>query len=182
MTELKTLTRIKQKKDKIMDLPAFCMLCLEQENHALKDDTRDFLDLPCLTHFLDHWSWPLRVIRQICRVGAKITLFTICLTNEDNASPTTDPEPSQPSAMPAAEQPEPTAALETEPAIKTEPKLSPEATFFPEPEPNVESVQVCEPASLSFVEGLLVEFIGMAWSPATLPSLKVHKQSWVTWN
>ncbi|KAI2659446.1 Histone-lysine N-methyltransferase set-2 [Labeo rohita] len=36
-----------------MDLPAFQFLCMEQD-HSLEDHARDFLDLACLTHFLDH--------------------------------------------------------------------------------------------------------------------------------
>ncbi|XDV29545.1 hypothetical protein PO909_032657 [Leuciscus waleckii] len=47
--------------------------------------------------------------------------FTISHTFEDNASPTPDPEPSQPSAIPAAEQPEPIADSEPETATKQEP-------------------------------------------------------------
>ncbi len=36
-----------------MDFPAVQLLCLEQKDHSLEDHTRDFLDLACLTHFLD---------------------------------------------------------------------------------------------------------------------------------
>ncbi|ROJ24392.1 hypothetical protein DPX16_20945 [Anabarilius grahami] len=49
--------------------------------------------------------------------------FTICPVEEDNASPTLDPEPSQPSAMPALEQkPEPTEDSEPEPITNSEPE------------------------------------------------------------
>lgn len=77
------------------------------------------------------------------------------------SSPTPDPEPSQPSAMPAAEEPEP--------ARKDEPEWLPEATFVLQPEPNAECVQECEPASVSVIEGILVEFVGIDWNLPTLP-------------
>lgn len=41
------------------------------------------------------------------------------------------------------------------------------------------SVQVCEPATVPVVEGILVEFIGMDWSTAHTPIPQVHTQSWV---
>lgn len=41
----------------------------------------------------------------------------------------------------------------------------------------LEFVQVCEPASASVLEGILVELIGMDWSPAHTPVAEVHKQS-----
>lgn len=48
------------------------------------------------------------------------------------------------------------------------------------PEVNVESVQVCEPATKYIVEGILVEFVvGINWSPAHTPIAEVHTQSLV---
>lgn len=37
-----------------MDIPVVHLLLLEQGNHSFKDHTRDFLDLECLTPYLDH--------------------------------------------------------------------------------------------------------------------------------
>lgn len=37
-----------------MDIPAEHLHLLEQMDRSLEDHTRDFLDLGCLTHYLDH--------------------------------------------------------------------------------------------------------------------------------
>lgn len=98
--------------------------------------------------------------------------FTICLVDEDITSPTPDPQPSQPSALP----PEPTADSEPKPAMTIE--QSPEANFITEPEPNLESVEFCELATASVIEGILVDFTGMDWSPALTLTAEVQTQSW----
>lgn len=69
-------------------------------------------------------------------------------------------EPSQPAALPTAEQTEPTADSE--------------------PEPKAKSDQVHEPATVSVTEGILVEFAGMDWSPAHTTVAEVHAKSWVS--
>lgn len=46
-----------------MDLPAVQLLCLEQEEQSLETHTNGFLDLPCITSFLD---WSLSVFSQAC--------------------------------------------------------------------------------------------------------------------
>lgn len=81
--------------------------------------------------------------------------------------------------MPVVEQPESTADSQPEPTTKSESEWSPEAVFIPEPEPNVESVQVCEPATVSIIEGILLEFIKMDWIPSHTPATEAHKLSLV---
>lgn len=125
-----------------MDIPAIHLLLLEKGKHFFKDHTRDFLDLACLTHYPDH---PLCVFyntsfNEWLKVHLPIegsrgsfaqyvewvlvqcdSLLTACPNEEDISSPTPDPEPSQPSAMPAAKQPEPTTDSEPEPTTKQKP-------------------------------------------------------------
>lgn len=98
-----------------MDIPAVQFLRLEH--------TRYFLDMACLTHYSDHllcvfyntsldeWSKaPLPVASFAEYVEWVLvqcdSLFTVCLTAEDAASPTLDSQPSRPSAISAVEQPE----------------------------------------------------------------------------
>lgn len=67
---------------------------------------------------------------------------------EDNASPTPDPEPSQPSAIPTVKEPEPITDPKPDPTTKQESEQPPEAlvaSLLFEPDPNAESVQMCEP-------------------------------------
>lgn len=104
-----------------------------------------------------------------------ISSYTVCLKDEDNTSPSPDPEHSEPSAMPTAgHKPEPTADLEHKPATKIKPEQLPEAMFVPEAEPE----SVFEPATASVTEGTLVEFVSMDWSPAHTPIAEVREMSW----
>lgn len=75
-----------------------------------------------------------------------------------------DPEPSQPLAKPTTDhQPESTADSKPVPAMK--PEQMPEAFFVPEPKTILESDQVQEPAPTSIMEGVLLEFECMRYSP-----------------
>lgn len=49
VTERQTLIKTNNYLKKRMDIPAVCLLLLEQGDHPLKDHTRDFLDLVCFT-------------------------------------------------------------------------------------------------------------------------------------
>lgn len=118
-----------QSRRRNMDIPAIHLLLLEKGNHSFEDHTRDFLDLAGLTHYPDHplcvfyntsFNEWLKVYLPIERSWESFAQyvewvlvqcdspFTACPNEEDTASPTPDPEPSQLSAMPAAKQPEPT--------------------------------------------------------------------------
>lgn len=55
----------------------------------------------------------------------------------------------------------------------SKPDQTPEAIFVLEPEPILESDQVWDPAQASIIEGVLVEFGGMEWSPAHPPATEV---------
>lgn len=113
-----------------MDLHAVHFLQQEQGNCSLEDHTRDFLDLSraYLTHFPDHSLWvflhtglnewsksrlPVEGPRPTFTIYVEWVLvqndspFTVYIADEDNTGPTPDPETSQPSAMPAMEQPKP---------------------------------------------------------------------------
>lgn len=87
--------------------------------------------------------------------------FTVCPTSEDLASPTSDPR-----AKPAV----------SHVRLEMEPERSPEAVFILDPEPNTESVQVCDLATASITEGILVEFNGINKNPTH--THKVRKPSW----
>lgn len=78
--------------------------------------------------------------------------YTICDEKKDVTSPTMDPE-LEPTSMPT-------------------PEPSPEHNIALEPESNSKSDQVSEPAILSVLMGVLVEFKGMDWSPAHTPTAK----------
>ncbi|ROL47654.1 Calcium-binding protein 8 [Anabarilius grahami] len=73
--------------------------------------------------------------------------MTVCLMNEAKASPTPDPETSQPPTTPNTD-------------------IMPEPPADTEPETNNMSDQVCEPAMSSATVGVIVEFKGIEWSPA----------------
>lgn len=65
---------------------------------------------------------------------------------------------------PATDKPEPTTDVqESKPAAIPVPERMPEREIVLEPEPEETSDKVCEPASSSVPEGILVE--GMEWSP-----------------
>lgn len=110
-------------------MPAVHLLLLEQEYRFLEYHMRDFLNLACITHYPNEQSkaclsmegpqggFVAYVEWVLVQCGSP---FTVCLADEDNTSPTLNPEPSLPSAMPAADQKptETTADLETEPTKK----------------------------------------------------------------
>ncbi|ROL03931.1 hypothetical protein DPX16_23366 [Anabarilius grahami] len=122
-----------------MDILAIYLLLLEKGNHSFEDHPRDFL-----THYPDHplcvfyntsfneWLKVHLPIKGSRRSFAQYvewvlvqcdSLLTACPNEEDIASPTPAPEPSQPSAIPAAKQPEPTTDSETEPTTKQKPNV-----------------------------------------------------------
>lgn len=106
--------------------------------------------------------------------------FTICPTEDKSISPTSDPEPTQPSPHCMGTKPEPTADGESEPTTMNEPDLRTEPTIAPEPEPPRESDHVCEQqvwATFYATVGLLGEFEGME-TPPTFPPLK-ESSSWL---
>lgn len=163
----------------IVYIPTVHLLLPEQGDHSLEDHTRDFLDLVCLTHYpycllcvfyhtelieqSKTHGWPLRgsFIEYEERVLVQCdSSFTICLTDKDITSLTADPEPSQPSVMPATEQ-------------EQEPELTAIARgcFHPGAGPNTESVQLCE--------SILVEFVSMRWSSTHTCVAEVSTMSWV---
>ncbi len=96
-----------------MDLPAVQLLCLEQIDRSLEDHTRDFLDLVCLTHFLDHSLCVFYITSLSERCKARLSAngpkkdfaafaewvlenngspLTVCSSEEDISSPTSEPE------------------------------------------------------------------------------------------
>lgn len=107
----------------IMDIPSVHLLLLVQGERSFGNHMREFLDLACLTRYPDcslcvffNTSLNKRSKARLPVDGPRGSFaeyvelvllrfespFTICHTVEDNASPTLDPEPSQP----AAKQPE----------------------------------------------------------------------------
>ncbi|XP_052461335.1 uncharacterized protein LOC128019410 [Carassius gibelio] len=155
--------------------PEFLILLLKQEGRSLEDHTRQFILLAYATSYPDNalctfYNTSLNskcralssedgpredfaafVEWTLARNGSPLTVCPI----EDLASPTPDPETSQPPSR--RTEPEPTAAAESEPSTDREPDLE-SATD-----------QVCEPATLCIV-GVLVEIEGVEESPAHTPA------------
>ncbi|ROL52447.1 hypothetical protein DPX16_6131 [Anabarilius grahami] len=93
--------------------------------------------------------------------------FTICPTEEDITRPTPDAEPSQPPRMERM----PVPTREPEPAAMIMPDKKTEPTITPEPKNKEKSDPVCEPATPQSVPvGVVLEFVGMEWSPAHTPA------------
>ncbi|XP_059401982.1 uncharacterized protein LOC132133218 [Carassius carassius] len=159
-----------------MAIPAVRLLCLEQLDRSLKDHTRDFLDLACLTHFPDRSlsNFFYTGLSERCKARLPAngpredfaafvewvlekneSSFTITTAEEDISSPTPDPETSQPPSRHT--EPEPTAAAEPEPSTDRKQDLE-SATD-----------QVCKPATPCIV-GVLVEIEGVEESPAQTPA------------
>ncbi len=175
-----------------MEFPAVQLLCLEQMDRSLEDHTRDFLDLTCLTHFLNRslCTFYITSLSERCKAclpanGPKENFaacvewvlesnglfFSICPA-EDNSIPTPDPEPSQPSPSCYTEcSPEPTAATEPEPATITAPTPFKVTEPLIAPEPGLKRVtdQVYELATPCVV-GIIVEIEGMEDNPAHTPT------------
>ncbi|XP_052423225.1 uncharacterized protein LOC127966349 [Carassius gibelio] len=155
--------------------PEFLILLLKQEGRSLEDHTRQFFLLANATSYPDgalctfyntslnskcralssedgpREDFAAFVEWTLARNGSPLTVCPI----EDLASPTPDPETSQPPSR--RTEPEPTAAAESEPSTDREPDLE-SATD-----------QVCEPATLCIV-GVLVEIEGVEESPAHTPA------------
>ncbi|XP_058625419.1 uncharacterized protein LOC131536483 [Onychostoma macrolepis] len=128
---------------------------------SLEDHTRDFLDLACLTHFPDCSLCVFYISSLSERCKARLPangpkedfaacvewvlennglFFSICLSEEDISSPTPEPETSQPSPR------------------------------YTEPEPQISSDQVREPATSSVLNGVLVVYESLEGSPAHTPT------------
>ncbi len=167
-----------------MDNPAVQLLCLEQQDRSLEDHTRDFIDLECLTHFLDRslCIFYITSLSERCKACLPAngpredfasfvewvrenngSTLTVCPSEEDISIPTSEPETSQPSSRCTELLPEPTADGEPEPDV-TEPIIP------TEPEPQTSSDQVREPATSSVLEGVLVVFEGLEGSAAHTPA------------
>ncbi len=139
-------------------------LCLEQKDRSLEDHTRDFLDLACLTHFLDQSFCVFYVtsLSERCKArlpanGPKEEDFAALVESHFQTR-------DQPAVIPLL-QPEPTADGELEPSA-TEPVIA------TEPVPQAPSDQVRELATSSVPEGVLVVIEAWREAPPTLPQLR----------
>lgn len=136
-----------------MDLPAVRLLLLDQGDRSHDDHTSDFLDLACLTYYpalpMDSPQGSFAANVELVLVQND-SLFTIFLGDEANASPTLDPERSQPSTTAITDQ-------QPEPGTEPLPESTSEPNFVSEPEPSRKSDQVQELATPSVPVGVLME-------------------------
>lgn len=134
--------------------------------------TQAFLDLQHLVHYDAslHAFFILRNGRMVpCGWIVELVLFL-------NGTPfTSEEEISAPATSPEMAKPVPTTDAEPEPAMIRAPATRTEPRIIPEPEPDVTSDQVCEPAT-SLVP---VEFEGMTWSPT--PSTSAEEKALIDW-
>lgn len=80
--------------------------------------------------------------------------FPICESEKENSVPAA-------ATAPVTDEAEPTADVEPEPAtIQAPVRIETEPTIVLKPKPKETSDQVCEPATASVPEGILVEFEG----------------------
>ncbi|KAI2649080.1 Mitochondrial intermediate peptidase [Labeo rohita] len=125
-------------------------LCADQRDRSLKDHTTDFVFLANYTHYPDNClcSFYHAGLNAATQAQLSRDAFTIFIEN-DNTTPTLDPEPSSPSSHCTEQKPEPTA--DREPMVATINEASPrrvtELEIAPLPEPHGLSDQVCEPAT-----------------------------------
>ncbi|ROI65364.1 hypothetical protein DPX16_0346 [Anabarilius grahami] len=155
-----------------MDIPAVRLLCLEQGEQTLEDNTRTFIETACFTHYPDYCTFYRVSLNAACRAQLSRegpqpnfaafvewelvncnSSFTICLGEEDLASTTPDPDPDQ--------QPSRSTECSHEPS----PRGATELRLAAESERDETSDPVREPAA-ALVKELTVESEGVEESPA----------------
>ncbi len=178
------------------------LLCLEQGDRPLEAHTLDFIQLACLTHYLDRSLFVFYYTSLSERSKARVpaggpkedfaafvewvlvhndSVFTIGPVEDDfTTSPTPPlPETSPPPAKDATEvSHEPTADRGVRHAAMEElgPRTRLEVTIALEPTSLQWSDQVCEPATPLSTEGVLVEFGDMEDCPAhTLTAMSEYE-------
>ncbi len=169
--------------------PEFLLLLLEQGERSLEDHTRLLILLAHTTSYPDDalCAFYDASLNTACRAlssedGPRAEFaafvewtlarngspFTVS-TEDDLARSTPDPVPSPPSPRCVERMPEPTADGEPEPTATDEP--SPhgvtDLTIAAEPELQMTSVKVCEPATMPALREPAVDGVSAEWSSAT---------------